>query len=104
MRFIRHTNGQIRALETFTLYDGRVITAGTLGGTIDSIRNLSQAGTSWVFPGGSIEGNKCDTKFDVLRAVMHAVNLPSAEQATKFITLSQKVVTPRKEFKDATTS
>ena len=57
MRFIRHTNGQIRALETFTLYDGRVITAGTLGGTIDSIRNLSQAGTSWVFPGGSIEGN-----------------------------------------------
>ena len=57
MRFIRQSNGQIKALTTFTLYDGRTITAGTLGGFIASSRNLSQSGTAWVFPNGKIEGN-----------------------------------------------
>jgi 8-oxo-dGTP pyrophosphatase MutT (NUDIX family) len=57
MRFIRQSNGQIRARTTFILYDGRTITAGTLGGTIASSRNLAQSGTSWVFPNGKIEGN-----------------------------------------------
>jgi hypothetical protein len=57
MRFSRQSNGQIKALKTFTLYDGRTITAGTLGGTIASPRSLSQSGTAWVFPNGKIEGN-----------------------------------------------
>ena len=57
MRFIRQANGQIKALTTFTLYDGRTIATGTLGGTIASPRSLSQSGTSWVFQNGKIEGN-----------------------------------------------
>jgi carbonic anhydrase/acetyltransferase-like protein (isoleucine patch superfamily) len=57
MRYIRQPNGQIKALETFTLYDGRVISAGTLGGVIDSPRNLSQAGACWIFPGSSVINN-----------------------------------------------
>jgi hypothetical protein len=57
MRFTRQSNGQIRALKTFTLYDGRTIAAGTLGGVIASRRSLSQSGTAWVFQGGKIEGN-----------------------------------------------
>ena len=55
MRYVRQTDGKIRALETFTLHDGRTITAGTLGGEIDSPRNLAQNGTCWVFPGASVE-------------------------------------------------
>jgi len=55
MRYVRQTDGRIRALETFTLHDGRTITAGTLGGEIDSPRNLAQNGTCWVFPGASID-------------------------------------------------
>ena len=57
MRYIRQPNEQIKALETFTLYDGREIEAGTLGGIIESPRNLAQSGTCWVFPGSLIEGN-----------------------------------------------
>jgi len=53
----RHSNGLIRAQEDFELYDGRVITKGTLGGYISSVRNLAQSGTCWVFPGASIEDN-----------------------------------------------
>jgi len=44
-------------METFELADGRTIAANTLGGTIASVRNLAQAGTCWVFPGSSVEGN-----------------------------------------------
>ena len=54
MRFIRHTNGRIRALEDFELYDGRIIEKGTLGGTIASVRNLAQSGMCWVFPGACL--------------------------------------------------
>jgi len=57
MHFIRQANGQIKALTTFTLNDGRTITAGTLGGIIASSRNLSQSGTAWVFFNGKIADN-----------------------------------------------
>jgi hypothetical protein len=57
MRYLRLANGRIRALETFVLSDGRTITAGTLGGTIDSLRNLAQAGTCWVLPNAQIRNN-----------------------------------------------
>lgn len=57
MRYLRLTNGQIKALEEFTLYDGRVIAAGTLGGTVASPKNLAQSGTCWVFPGVAVTGD-----------------------------------------------
>jgi len=56
-KYIWTSSGQIKALKTFTLYDGRVITSGTLGGTIDSPRNLSQTGACWIFPGSSVTDN-----------------------------------------------
>jgi len=56
-KYIWTSNGQIKALKTFTLYDEREITAGTLGGTIDSPRNLSQTGACWIFPGSSVTDN-----------------------------------------------
>jgi len=57
MRYIRLPLGRIQALESFTLHDGREIAQGTLGGYIDSPRNLAQTGTAWVFPGSEIRGN-----------------------------------------------
>jgi len=57
MRFIRLSNGRIKALEDFELYDGHTITAGTLGGHIASARSLAQTGNSWVFPGAVIADN-----------------------------------------------
>ena len=55
MKYVRQLNGQIRATEDFTLHDGRVIERGTLGGWVESSRNLAQSGKCWVFPGAKIK-------------------------------------------------
>jgi NDP-sugar pyrophosphorylase family protein len=44
-------------LATFVLSDGRTITAGTLGGTIDSPKNLAQAGACWVLANAQVRHN-----------------------------------------------
>jgi len=43
---------RIRAVEAFVLADGTTIAAGTLGGFIESMRNLDQSGNTWVFGDG----------------------------------------------------
>ena len=55
MKYLRLSGGQIKAAMEFTLSDGRTITQGTLGGIIDSPRNLAQSGNCWIFPGSVIQ-------------------------------------------------
>jgi len=55
MKYVRQIDGQIRASEDLILHDDRIITKGTLGGKIDSSRNLAQSGKCWVFPGAEIK-------------------------------------------------
>ena len=57
MRYKRRDDGFIEALEPIKLADGTTIPAGTVGGYIDSFRNLSQTGNSWVYPNSRVTGN-----------------------------------------------
>jgi len=45
--------------------------------------------------------NKCSTRLDVLRAIMQTMHFKSDEHTPKFITLSQKFITPNQKRSDS---
>ena len=59
-RFVRRSDGRIRAKENFdvVLPTGiRHILKDEHGDVIENLKNLSQEGTCWVFPGAEVRGN-----------------------------------------------
>ena len=52
--FDGHTLYRIKACKDFTLDSGVIIKKGNLGGYVESEKNLSQAGNSWVFDNAKV--------------------------------------------------
>ena len=57
--YVLQSDGRIRAIRSFELSDGQIISEGDIGGRIDGQNNLHQNSPCWVFPDGEVTENAC---------------------------------------------